>query len=558
MKMLKKMMSWALALVLVFSAVCGGISVAHAADADLSVKVEKNDTTVSVSILAKGAFSMGGLGAWLNYDKDAFAVEGVYEEDGAEYVEVDSDKLDILAVKADPAHNNDIKISADTGRKKDFTDGEALMTLTFTTTDNFDAAKDYNFTLIVDEFYDNTNTVFTMPSSEITGTLKGEAPAVTYTVKFLDADGNQFGDIVEVEEGKTVAKPEGTPTAPEGKRFAYWALNGKEYDFNTPVTANIELTPVFEEIPTHEFDIKKTVNATVEYPAETFTFEFLDGAYEGPVAGTTAPAIPAVTVTMSGTETEKTVHVNLDEVASLFTAGGTYTYTIKEKAGNTTGWSYDTTHTYQLVIAVEPVLNTNPAELAVSIYTVDGEKTGEPEFVNTYAPNTDLTIKKVVAGNPTPTDGYGTDEFNFTVAFDQAFTGKVIKANGTEETVNFAANNPYSFKLKDGEQIVIKDIPAGAKYTVIEAGAPYYTATAAVVNGEDQSNASGQFGEGVTVGPIEIAAAEEGTNMVTVTNTYSITPPTGVVIHGEMIAIAILVLVAMAGSFILSRKLRRA
>ena len=46
--------------------------------------------------------------------------------------------------------------------------------------------------------------------------------------------------------------------------------------------------------------------------------------------------------------------------------------------------------------------------------------------------------------------------------------------------------------------------------------------------------------------------------MVTVTNTYSITPPTGVVIHGEMIAIAILVLVAMAGSFILSRKLRRA
>ena len=77
MKMLKKMMSWALALVLVFSAVCGGISVAHAAEGDLSVKVEKNDTTVSVSILAKGAFSMGGMGAWLNYDKDAFAVEGV-------------------------------------------------------------------------------------------------------------------------------------------------------------------------------------------------------------------------------------------------------------------------------------------------------------------------------------------------------------------------------------------------------------------------------------------------------------------------------------------------
>lgn len=51
---------------------------------------------------------------------------------------------------------------------------------------------------------------------------------------------------VKVDNGSVVAKPATDPTIESGKAFRYWAdENGDEYDFATPVTADIELSAVY-------------------------------------------------------------------------------------------------------------------------------------------------------------------------------------------------------------------------------------------------------------------------------------------------------------------------
>ena len=68
----------------------------------------------------------------------------------------------------------------------------------------------------------------------------------TFTVTFK-ADGRVF-DTQQVEEGKTAARPATDPVK-EGHAFAAWQLDGSDYDFGTPVTADIELIAKFEEVP---------------------------------------------------------------------------------------------------------------------------------------------------------------------------------------------------------------------------------------------------------------------------------------------------------------------
>ena len=159
---------------------------------------------------------------------------------------------------------------------------------------------------------------------------------------------------------------------------------------------------------------------------------------------------------------------------------------------------------------------------------------------------TTLTIDKVVEGEA-PFD----KEFEFTITFTalEGFENmKVQKADGTE--VNYGEAIP--FNLTNGTNIQFKEIPVGVTYVLTEAGVVHYTPSYSTSSGKSGSDTSGAD---LTTESIEILTGE---NTITVTNTYSDTVPTGVTIHGEMIAIVLLVLVAMAGSFILTRKMRRA
>lgn len=529
MKLTKKLVSLLLAVMLV--AALFSIPALAAAD-DVKLVAEQSGDNVVVNIVANTDLDFGGVFGVISYDKDAFTFTGVTSE---------------LFGSISYNPNNGYAGGTD-GDYNVAAAGDVILTMTFAKKDGFQKDVDYTFNFEIDEAYDHALDDFDWVEFSTTYKEAGEAPVVYHTVTFMNGE-EEFLKVEDVVDGQPVAKPATTPTAPEGKRFAYWAKDGAKYDFSTPVTEDITLTAVFEDIPSHEIEITKKVNADIEYPEITFTFEVGDGEYEGPVSDVTAPAIDDATVTMSGTDTEATATINLDDIT--WPAGGVYTYPLTEKDDGEEGWEYDDTE-YELVVTVEPNENTGALEIS-NVFVKKGTEKGEVEFENTYAPVTDLTIKKVVAADPKPTDGYGTEEFTFTVVFDEGFEGTI---DGVAHT--FEANVPYEFTLKNGDEIVIGNIPAGIHYTVVEAETPYYTATAEVVNGTEQPTVpDGEFGEGITVGSIEIAAAAPGTNKVTVTNTYSITPPTGVTIRGEMIGIMVLVLVALAGSFVLSRKLRR-
>lgn len=74
----------------------------------------------------------------------------------------------------------------------------------------------------------------------------GTTPSVTrYTVTFKDGE-EVVGTPVQVESGKTVAKPE-DPTS-LGARFIGWYKDDILYDFDTPVTENLILTARWEDL----------------------------------------------------------------------------------------------------------------------------------------------------------------------------------------------------------------------------------------------------------------------------------------------------------------------
>ena len=66
---------------------------------------------------------------------------------------------------------------------------------------------------------------------------------IYYTVLY-DAYDDTYFDVDFVEPGSTATRP--IDPVRNGYTFLYWALEGQEYDFSTPVTENIVLTAVWE------------------------------------------------------------------------------------------------------------------------------------------------------------------------------------------------------------------------------------------------------------------------------------------------------------------------
>lgn len=90
----------------------------------------------------------------------------------------------------------------------------------------------------------------TIPTNKNTENLSSSIESITgggatvYTVTF-DSDGGSEVASQQIVSGYTVKEPD-TPTKVDYK-FSYWALNGVEYDFDTPVTSNITLVAIWKE-----------------------------------------------------------------------------------------------------------------------------------------------------------------------------------------------------------------------------------------------------------------------------------------------------------------------
>ena len=67
----------------------------------------------------------------------------------------------------------------------------------------------------------------------------------TFTVTF-DTDGGSNVNAIDVLEGEKIKAP--TNPTKEGYKFAEWQLDGKTFDFNTPITKNITLKAKWLEI----------------------------------------------------------------------------------------------------------------------------------------------------------------------------------------------------------------------------------------------------------------------------------------------------------------------
>ena len=58
------------------------------------------------------------------------------------------------------------------------------------------------------------------------------------------------GQTVTVKDGETLARP--ADPVKEGYKFIGWFVDGKEFDFNTPITGNLKIEARFEKLPTPE------------------------------------------------------------------------------------------------------------------------------------------------------------------------------------------------------------------------------------------------------------------------------------------------------------------
>ncbi|MBR5719137.1 MAG: InlB B-repeat-containing protein [Clostridia bacterium] len=526
---------------------------AHAAGEGWQITTERVGDVLNVSFaLNDDLLIAGGQFNWPTFDTEVFSIDK--SNSGVEW----NSKL-----SGSMAGSLAVLLMTGQGLNESFSAGDVILTFKFNIdTSKFDENTEYQFNIVVDEFYDENADFHDdyVGSFDFTFGEASEQPSepTTHTVKFV-SNGVVLSEV-EVNDGETVAEP-AEPTR-EGYTFKGWKLNGADYDFTAPVTSNLTITAAWEanegtmnmDVDLSNISITKNVEAgDNEYDEITFEFKVEPVSVDSPVT-TDMPEISNLTVTMSGTDTTATVNFPADVT---FPGGGVYTYHITEVTPDPVpeGWTFNANNNeYYLVLEVEPNGNALILDkVVIHSGSAEGAKADQMSFTNTYdyEPITDLTITKTVVGEgDNPVDA--NVKFDFEITFSDSFTG-IIDGNEVE----FTAGVPYEFQLGNGDSLFIENIPAGITYTITEKGNDYYQGSAIAYEDDvKKAEERGDFGENVTISA-DAVIAESGKNKVDFTNTYGIPPITGITMHGEMIAIIALALVALVGGFVLSRKLRR-
>lgn len=227
-----------------------------------------------------------------------------------------------------------------------------------------------------------------------------------------------------------------------------------------------------------------------------------------------------------------------------FTAPGTYNFTVREIAGSNPNILYDgTRYNVEVVVSMPdnyPATDT-PVIREIKAKAATGDKADNAAFTNDKEANESLTVSKKVAGTAANT----ADEFDYELTLDGvqgSYDFVKHTKEGTETgTVMTGTDKPFAFKLHHGESIEIKNLPDGAKYTVVE-GETAYT---------EKSVADGVAGGAKAVGTIK---ADGST--VAYTNEKGFAPATGVNSDTMPFVFGGLVVVAGAGALLISRKRR--
>ena len=281
-------------------------------------------------------------------------------------------------------------------------------------------------------------------------------------------------------------------------------------------------------------------------PADTLQFTVTDSDFEND--GTKAPdPIPAVSignVSVAQGATSAPITVSLP----AYTVPGVYTYTIQETDTNKAGVTYLDD---ELTLKVTIVNGEEPGDFLIGGIALKNGTEKIDEFENKYDAGS-LTVGKIVTGSM----GDKTKVFNITVTLTaqggdtvnapitiNASSGYTSFKEGETEVpstgiaAGWTGTKTFTLQVKDGQSIILDNIPYGVTYTVNEAD---YT-------GEGYDEPIGEVKEATA-----ISAA---TTNVTITNNKDIEIDTGIILqYAPYIAILAVVL---AGAALLIIRRRR-
>ena len=258
MKM-KKLLAYLLSLVLVLTS-AGFSKNAKAAGEALSLTVARSGDELTLTLAVNESMSLTAGGFLLEFDSDVFTRGTV------------TSPFSVI-----PSGNAVVLYGADVIT---FAAGDALATIKFTVGEGFEKNTEYVFTVKGDEFNDENYELVDWSTDSFSTTYIER----TFTVSF-DADGGTPAPEAQtVDENGTATKPETDPQK-TGYTFKSWQLNGTDYVFSTPVTANIELKAKYDvDQYTISYDLAGGSVATANpasYTVETDSFTLNNPTKEG-------------------------------------------------------------------------------------------------------------------------------------------------------------------------------------------------------------------------------------------------------------------------------------
>jgi len=324
-------------------------------------------------------------------------------------------------------------------------------------------------------------------------------------------------------------------------------------------------------------------------PSATFAFSFTpkevvlnlaDNIWsrdDGPAISDQTISIDSTTATTEAGTISASNYLELLDIFSTvsFPGGGVFVYEVAEVVSSSTlpGMEYDTSR-FQVRLTVGNTgvigaieifaLMEYPANSNTWILDPDVDKLDSLAFTNVYTSHTELEITKTIAQG----------EFaNLATLFDfevvlvappvsslsttltaTIYSGTYPIDDPSRSPVVIGTGNIFSFTLRDGEKIVIPELPVGTTFSVTEAAHPEFAPSVEVYSvGVHIYSDMADINTALSTGQHILAGG--GRNAADFTNTFQFIAPTGLVIANMSLALVLAVLLGLV-MFVAYRKRR--
>ena len=230
---------------------------------------------------------------------------------------------------------------------------------------------------------------------------------------------------------------------------------------NTPVKLDIQKNFEFSEgleIPAVTFNFKATALTTGAPNATIEAITYTKADDKGQVVGGKHTVSKTAKLTFEGD----------------FPHAGVYEYLVEETKGTETGVAYDNKK-YKIEVHVANKATADGGTYVKAIVSKDNNTQEKKpiEFVNTYAKEAALSIEKQVTGELADL----TKQFEFKLTLKKSpsstttnFTGKIVRKNGSQESIEFTDNVAKTIKLAHGDKLQFDTLPVGTRYVATEVG----------------------------------------------------------------------------------------